>query len=249
MFDGPVELVGAVTAFRGAYFALSNFYPHPITVDGHRYATVEHYFQAQKAVDPLDHDRIRDAETPAEAKRLGRLVRCVEDWPQRKVAVMRRALAAKFTVGSEPGAFLLSTGTAPLVEGNDWGDEFWGVCDGRGHNTLGVLLTERRGVLHHERLSAGAIASLLVIYSEQLDVCRDFYAGIGLPLVREQHGAGPVHYSSELAGGLVLELYPGRPKRTTGRLRLGLTVTAGVLSPGEHNFTDPDGRAVVVTAS
>jgi hypothetical protein len=30
---------------------------------------------------------------------------------------------------------------------------------------------------------------LLVVYSEQLEACRGFYAGIGAPLTREQHGS------------------------------------------------------------
>ena len=35
---------------------------------------------------------------------------------------------------------LLATGDVELIEGNDWGDEFWGVCCGKGSNNLGKLL-------------------------------------------------------------------------------------------------------------
>ena len=150
-FDGPVRLDGAVTAFRGSHFTLSNFYPHPITIDRHTYPTVEHYYQAAKAVDPADHDRIRDAATPAEAKQLGREVRCVPGWSESRIPVMRRGLDAKYTLDSVPGVFLLGTGHVPLVEGNDWDDRFWGVCESEGANLLGILLTERRGVLRHLR--------------------------------------------------------------------------------------------------
>ena len=95
-------------------------------------------------------------------------------------------------------------------------------------------------------MSGAASASLLVLYTERLDECVDFYTGLGLPLRREQHGAGPVHHAAELDGGLVLELYPGRPDRTTGRLRLGFRVPAGPgLAAGPHRLTDPDGRVVV----
>lgn len=89
--------------------------------------------------------------------------------------------------------------------------------------------------------------TLLVIYTEQLDACREFYTGLGLPLVREQHGSGPEHYAAELPSGLVIEFYPGKPDRTTGRLRLGFTVTGGDLAPGDHTLTDPDGRTVALT--
>ena len=86
---------------------------------------------------------------------------------------------------------------------------------------------------------------MVVIYTEQLEACREFYTALGLRLVEEQHGAGPVHYSTTMPGGLVLELYPGKPDRTTGRLRLGITVLTGFDQPtGRELRTDPDGRVV-----
>jgi predicted NAD-dependent protein-ADP-ribosyltransferase YbiA (DUF1768 family) len=39
---------------------------------------------------------------------------------------------------------LLDTGTQTLVEGNWWGDVFWGVCKGVGSNHLGKLLMKLR---------------------------------------------------------------------------------------------------------
>ena len=90
---------------------------------------------------------------------------------------------------------------------------------------------------------------LLVLYSERVEECRDFYTSLGLDLQREQHGGGPVHYAAELADGLVLEIYPGSPGRSTGRLRLGLVVPATAQLPeGAHKLTDPEGRIVVVNA-
>lgn len=35
---------------------------------------------------------------------------------------------------------LEATGDAELIEGNHWGDTFWGVCNGVGQNNLGKLL-------------------------------------------------------------------------------------------------------------
>ncbi|MEU9720047.1 glyoxalase/bleomycin resistance/dioxygenase family protein [Streptomyces sp. NPDC047976] len=83
---------------------------------------------------------------------------------------------------------------------------------------------------------------LLVIYTNRLDECRDFYAGLGLALVPERHGNGPDHYAATLADGTVLELYPATRRPETGYLRLGL--------PGDSSrtLTDPDGRTVVLTA-
>jgi predicted NAD-dependent protein-ADP-ribosyltransferase YbiA (DUF1768 family) len=39
---------------------------------------------------------------------------------------------------------LLGTGDAILIEGNGWGDTYWGVCKGAGLNKLGLILMETR---------------------------------------------------------------------------------------------------------
>ncbi|MEU5146716.1 VOC family protein [Streptomyces yangpuensis] len=91
---------------------------------------------------------------------------------------------------------------------------------------------------------------LLVIHTTRLEACRDFYAGLGLDLVPEQHGDGPDHYAATFADGGVLELYPATRRPETGYLRLGLTAPphgAGGRPPGRHTLTDPDGRTVVLT--
>lgn len=69
-----------------------------------------------------------------------------ENWDHIKITVMREVIAQKF---EDPDLrdFLLSTGTQTLIEGNTWGDKFWGVCGGVGLNNLGRLLMERRQIL------------------------------------------------------------------------------------------------------
>ncbi|WP_225804602.1 VOC family protein [Streptomyces sp. NK15101] len=70
------------------------------------------------------------------------------------------------------------------------------------------------------------INNLIVLSTDRLGTCRDFYSGFGLTLVRERHGTGPEHYPATLARGAVLEPYPtGRP--ATGCLRLSLTTPIG----------------------
>lgn len=94
--------------------------------------------------------------------------------------------------------------------------------------------------------------SLLVLYTGRLEACREFYAGLGAVFAAERHGQGPAHWAAVLADGTVFELYPARPGRETGALRLGLTVEARAavppLAPGDHLLTDPDGRTVEVRA-
>jgi hypothetical protein len=91
-------------------------------------------------------------------------------------------------------------------------------------------------------------ATLLALYTDRVEECRAFYAGLGLSLVRERHGSGPEHHAAELAGGMVLEIYPAAADRSTGAVRLGLTVegrrAAPPLEPGRRVLTDPDGRRV-----
>ena len=42
---------------------------------------------------------------------------------------------------------LLDTGDRELIEGNTWGDRFWGVCRGEGENKLGRILMRVRDEL------------------------------------------------------------------------------------------------------
>ena len=39
---------------------------------------------------------------------------------------------------------LIKTGNTELIEGNFWGDTFWGICDGVGENNLGKILMRVR---------------------------------------------------------------------------------------------------------
>lgn len=39
---------------------------------------------------------------------------------------------------------LLDTGDAELIEGNTWGDTYWGMVGNKGHNHLGRLLMKVR---------------------------------------------------------------------------------------------------------
>lgn len=94
-------------------------------------------------------------------------------------------------------------------------------------------------------------ATLLVLYTDDLERCRAFYAALGLQFVLEQHGNGPEHYATELPGGLVVELYPATERRPASSNRLGFGVAAEAvdLAPGRHVLEDPDGRAVEVHVS
>lgn len=42
---------------------------------------------------------------------------------------------------------LIATGDSQLIEGNTWGDTYWGVCRGKGQNKLGKLLMKVRDII------------------------------------------------------------------------------------------------------
>ena len=90
--------------------------------------------------------------------------------------------------------------------------------------------------------------ALVVLYTDHLEEARAFYSGLGLPLVQEQHGRGPLHYAATLPDDTVFELYPATAARPASSARLGFTVDSRTVTPpwapGRHVVEDPDGRAV-----
>ena len=134
-----------IDSFSGDYRFLSNFWHSPFTYKKQEWATVEHAFQAAKAVEPISAECIRLARTPAIAKGLGRkLFSMRSDWQEVKVDVMRQLVTLKFKQNKDLMQLLKDTGDAELIEGNTWGDTFWGVCNGVGENNLGKILMEIR---------------------------------------------------------------------------------------------------------
>lgn len=154
--------VGVVKEFRDDYYFLSNFFPASFKWRNIEFPTGEHAFNYAKGF--YCHDKIKQqqhfdnvlsAPTPAKAKYYGRSVRIdINEWDERRVWIMREIVHARFaqnTSNVDLVGKLINTGAMMLVEGNDWGDKFWGRAldadTGKmvGFNTLGVLLMEERG--------------------------------------------------------------------------------------------------------
>jgi N-glycosidase YbiA len=133
-----------IDRFSGPYRFLSNFWPARVVLDGEEYPTTEHAYQAAKTFDPAVRRAIALSETPGKAKRAGAAAKCREDWPAVKVEIMLDLLRQKFRRHDHLKEQLLATGDLELVEGNTWGDVFWGVCNGKGENHLGRLLMRVR---------------------------------------------------------------------------------------------------------
>lgn len=138
-----------IVSFRGPYRFLSNFYHCDVEFEGEIYPTLEHAYQAAKAVSLHHRAEILSSNNPVHAKRFGNLMPCRSGWDDMRVEVMRSLLAIKFS-NAKLQQMLLETGEAQLIEGNDWHDQFWGDCHCLKHsgipgrNQLGKLLMELR---------------------------------------------------------------------------------------------------------
>jgi ribA/ribD-fused uncharacterized protein len=132
-----------IDSFCGQYAFLSNFYPCEVEFDGVTYSSSEHAYQAAKTIDLNEREAIRNLQTPGQAKRAGQKVKMRPDWRNWKTYFMRQILESKFS-NPEMREKLLSTGDEELVEGNNWNDTYWGVCDGKGKNNLGRILMSIR---------------------------------------------------------------------------------------------------------
>lgn len=132
-----------ILSFQGQYRFLSNFWPAPIRYGGILFPTTEHAYQACKSDNVNEATRVSLLKSPGDAKRVGRTLAVRKDWEQVKEQIMLDVLRLKFTL-PDLRRRLLATGDVQLVEGNTWGDRYWGVCNGTGANRLGKLLMQVR---------------------------------------------------------------------------------------------------------
>lgn len=144
-FDEPVQPVTTaltpdttyqvIDRFVGKYRFLSNFWPCHIVDDmGLEYGSVEAAYQASKSTDRQTRLQFVTL-TPVQARRLGRRIRIRPDWDQIKPDVMRSFVRQKF---NDPrlARLLVETRGHELIEGNTWGDTFWGICNGIGQKVV-----------------------------------------------------------------------------------------------------------------
>lgn len=141
----------------------SQWWPAPFKVDGARYPTAEHFMMACKAAlfgDVAMLERIRLAETPLAAKKLGRKVKGFrqEAWDENAFAFVVRGNVAKFGQNGALKSYLLATGDKVLVEASPL-DRVWGIgmaagdpragnpAEWRGRNLLGFALMAARAEL------------------------------------------------------------------------------------------------------
>lgn len=155
----PILFYGADES-KGEYRYLSNMSEHPVDIDGEKFPTVEHYFQAMKAKifkDDEIYNKIIKAKTPKAAKALGKKVKnfVKDEWDAKRDDFMMTAVRAKFVQHPEIRKKLMETGDKIIGEANAR-DTYWGIGTGvesdkarfpekwRGKNKLGHILMNLR---------------------------------------------------------------------------------------------------------
>lgn len=117
-----------------------------MVIDGITWKSVEHYYQAEKSLDPTYRQLVHDAATPADAKALGNdpAWKHRADWDTWKLMAMRRGLFYKFMQNQDLRELLLSTGDQVLHE-NSMVDYYWGIGETKtGLSMLGKELMALR---------------------------------------------------------------------------------------------------------
>lgn len=139
--------------FRGPYRWLSNFEYAPVSYKGFVWPTTEHAYQAMKSNEVEDWIKVLNLDTPRQAKAIGYKLKIRPDWEAVKYQFMYEIVLAKFTQNLDLCEKLLATGSCQLIEGNTWGDTYWGVCNGSGQNNLGRILMKIRHKLREQNNS------------------------------------------------------------------------------------------------
>ncbi|QCQ57674.1 hypothetical protein KNV09_gp080 [Vibrio phage Athena] len=140
-----------INSFRGEHAFLSNMFEVVIEHDGITYPSSENMYQAFKT--PERRERKLIAKLPPNQSKNYWKFNVVKnlDFHYNKLDYMETCLRAKFA-NKHLAHLLLATGDAELIEGNWWGDGFWGVIEktGHGHNHLGKLLMKIREELREK---------------------------------------------------------------------------------------------------
>jgi ribA/ribD-fused uncharacterized protein len=134
-----------IVSFTGAFKFLSNFYPCEVEYEGIKYPSSEHAYVAAKTTDIIQKYSISEMDSPGDVKRLGKKLKIRPDWEKVKITIMRSIVEAKFDQNPDLMQMLQMTRPHELIEGNSWGDTFWGQSPlGKGKNELGKILMSVR---------------------------------------------------------------------------------------------------------
>ena len=155
-----VVLFGVADATGGEYRDFSNMSDHSVEIDGVKYVSVEHYFQAMKATEFKDDEtlkKILKTKTGKAVKALGNKVKDYNEdtWKLRRDDVMKKAVRSKFVQHPELRKRLVETGEKQIGFA-DARDNYWSIgtsmvqekarlpAKWKGENHLGKILMALR---------------------------------------------------------------------------------------------------------
>lgn len=137
-----------IKSFTGEYAFLSNYFVCDVTIAPYgTFTSSEAAYQAAKCPERVKEFLPLD---PDDSKKLGKKVKIVDNWNYIRDYVMRQVVLTKFSQNEGLKQKLLDTGDSILIEGNTWGDKYWGQVNGNGENMLGKILMEVREYLRGE---------------------------------------------------------------------------------------------------
>lgn len=125
---------------------------HSFKLDEQQWASVEHYYQAMKFVNPAYQSKIKNSNSAEQAKKLGQnwFKKKRSDYKEVRTTLMTRAVYTKAKTHPEIAKKLIKTGELELVENSQF-DYFWGCGrDHRGDNFYGKILMNVRNKLLEE---------------------------------------------------------------------------------------------------
>jgi len=136
-----------INNLKGSF--LSNFYESSIELDAVVYRNAEAAYQAMKSNDSLVRVKFINL-NGASAKALGKRIELRKDWNDIKLDMMYKIVKNKFMQNSTITKLLIDTNDKVIIEGNTWGDIYWGICNGIGENNLGKILMKVREEMKYE---------------------------------------------------------------------------------------------------
>lgn len=131
---------GNVPSFRGELSFLSNMYPCSVKLNlgGKLYD----FPSAENAYQSCKNEAYAEQFTkisPSEAKSFSKTIPLREDWDKVKDGIMKNVVYCKFQQNNDLVKKLAKC-DFQIEERNNWGDTYWGICNGQGKNKLGNIL-------------------------------------------------------------------------------------------------------------
>lgn len=153
-----------IGSFSGDLEFLSNMYKIPIYFNESKYdnfqpdfkvyPSSENLYQALKCKYIKDRELFQNV-NPHQSKKIGRTIQIRPDWEFKnheypfeiisdvRLEAMKLVIDLKFK-NIELAEKLIALSDDKLIEFNNWGDRFFGICDGEGLDHLGKILRSKK---------------------------------------------------------------------------------------------------------